>query len=246
LLAVLVVAGLVASSVLASREIAHRATADRSAAFGARSTRWVDETSTEPVAYFYDGSPLWNTPWQYAFWNERITRVLTPAGELPGDVPGRTVVYPRDDGVLVDRAGRTLSEPLLLAPANVAVAGDRLEETGVLANQPSLALWRLSEPPTLSSWTTGLLPNGDIVQPVHVVVFGCGPGALALTLLGKSGAPVTIAVPGGRTRTVTVAPEQVWRGELPAPREADGSGRCTFRLLSPGLVGSTRIEFVRR
>jgi hypothetical protein len=37
----------------------------------------------------------------------------------------------------------------------------------------------------------------------------------------------------------------VWRPAVPAPASADGTGRCIYELESDGLVGSTRIEFVR-
>jgi len=36
----------------------------------------------------------------------------------------------------------------------------------------------------------------------------------------------------------------VWRPRIPAPASADGSGVCTYRLETDGLIGSTRIEFV--
>jgi hypothetical protein len=37
----------------------------------------------------------------------------------------------------------------------------------------------------------------------------------------------------------------VWTGSVPAPPDADGRSACLFELVSPGLVGSTRLEFVR-
>ena len=42
-----------------------------------------------------------------------------------------------------------------------------------------------------------------------------------------------------------VAAGEVWNGTIPAPADADETTRCLFELVSPGLVGSTRLEFVR-
>ena len=42
-----------------------------------------------------------------------------------------------------------------------------------------------------------------------------------------------------------IPPSVVWRPAVPAPPQADGSGRCVYVLESDGLVGSTRIDFVR-
>jgi hypothetical protein len=38
----------------------------------------------------------------------------------------------------------------------------------------------------------------------------------------------------------------VWNGSVPSPPEADGRSICVFELVSPGLVGTTRLEFVRQ
>jgi hypothetical protein len=42
-----------------------------------------------------------------------------------------------------------------------------------------------------------------------------------------------------------VAPGAVWYGSVPSPPDANGRSLCLFELVSPGLVGSTRLEFVR-
>jgi hypothetical protein len=89
-------------------------------------------------------------------------------------------------------------------------------------------------------------PDGDIVQPVRVVVYSCKPGQLELTLLGKQGAPVEIAVDGTLAARVSLASEDVWNGAVPTPKGADGTRACIFEIRSAGLVGSTRIAFVRR
>jgi hypothetical protein len=42
-----------------------------------------------------------------------------------------------------------------------------------------------------------------------------------------------------------VPPGEVWRPSVPAPPNADGSSMCVFRLETDGLIGTTRVEFVR-
>ena len=89
----------------------------------------------------------------------------------------------------------------------------------------------------------GVHPNGDILGTAEIEVFGCGPGRLELTLLGKQATPVEISANGRPELTVAPATDTVWNGSVPSPGPTD-NGRCTFDIRSPGLVGSTRIEFV--
>jgi hypothetical protein len=93
----------------------------------------------------------------------------------------------------------------------------------------------------------GLKPNGDLYgeSSARVVVFGCGPGELQLTLLGKQGLPTRISSEGKVVAERAIPPNAVWRVAVPAPKDADGTGRCIYGLSSDGLIGSTRIEFVR-
>ena len=93
--------------------------------------------------------------------------------------------------------------------------------------------------------TIGLRPNGDISEPVHILVYACGPGRLELTLLGKDGTPVVIGLNGTQQRRIALAAGSVWTGSIPAPTGATKETTCRYELQSTGLVGSTRIEFVR-
>jgi hypothetical protein len=54
-----------------------------------------------------------------------------------------------------------------------------------------------------------------------------------------------IDIEGARTLRVQPPPGGLWQGSVPAPSYADGHTRCIYELHSNGLVGSTRIEFVR-
>ena len=42
-----------------------------------------------------------------------------------------------------------------------------------------------------------------------------------------------------------IPPGEIWRPSVPASPAADGSGTCNYRIETDGLIGSTRIDFVR-
>jgi hypothetical protein len=99
----------------------------------------------------------------------------------------------------------------------------------------------------LSYKLSGFKPNGDVYgrEPARVRVFSCGRGSLELTLLGKQGLPTRILVNGKVAAEQAIPPGGVWRPSVPSPASADGSGTCVYTIASDGLIGSTRVEFVR-
>ncbi len=236
---------LAGSSALSSSEIAHRTRLDREAFFGTAAQTWVDDAATGPVTYLYDGSAFWNGVWKTAFWNDRIQHVARLPGPTPGPVPGM-IVAPRYDGRLFDGSGRSMRGREIVASTSFTLFGEPLAEIRqTYLDQAGLRLWRSDGPPRISTWTTGLKPDGDIVAPVRVFVYACGRGSLELTLLGKQGTPVEIDVNGLPAARVTPPSGTVWNGSVRAPAWADGARKCTFEIRSSGLVGSTRIVFVR-
>ena len=133
-----------------------------------------------------------------------------------------------------------------MAPTEFTFFGDlQAEIAQVDLDQSGLRLWRTTGGPPLSTWTTGLKPNGDIVQPVQMRVFACDRGALELTLLGKQGTPVEVDLDGRAAARVTVAPGGVWNGSIPTSNRPSPEKTCNFEIRSSGLVGSTRVEYVR-
>ncbi|MSO95285.1 MAG: hypothetical protein EXQ81_05765 [Thermoleophilia bacterium] len=245
LVPILIGFGLAGASVLASSEITKLARIDNDRFFGTAARTWVNDVATEPVTYLYGGSSYWNGVWKTAFWNDRIQRVA----RLPGPAPGflsAAIASPRYDGVLFTDQGGPLRGREIVASTAVTFFGEPLAEIAqVDLDQAGLRIWRTPGSPRLSTWTIGLKPNGDIVEPVRVYVYGCAKGRLELTLLGKQGTPVVIAVDGTRVMRIPLASEEVWSGSVPAPKNANGAGRCTFEIRSAGLVGSTRVAFVR-
>jgi len=245
LLVVTIAVLLLLSSAVSSTKVARLTQHDREAFFGGARTTWVDDASTGPVAYVYAGSVYWNVVWSTAFWNERLEKVV----RLPGpslysaNVP---VVRPTSDGRLLDASGHAVSERYVVAPTSLAFVGDKTAEvvqTGL--DQAGLRLWHTAGVPRLSSITSGVLANGDVDGTARMYVFDCGRGSLELTLLGKSGNPVRIATDNGPPVVVAPARNGAWRGAIPAPPGGYAGRVCTFAISSDGLVGSTRIEFVR-
>ena len=237
--------GLVAASVLASSEITRLARIDNDRFFGNAKRTWVNDVATGPVTYLYDGSAYWNGVWKTAFWNDRIRRVVRLPGPRIGSLPD-TIVSSKFDGVLGTDRGVRLGGRQIVASTAFTFVGEPLAEIAQTdLDQAGLRLWRTPGAPRLSTWTTGLKPNGDIVAPVRVVVYACGPGRLEATLLGKQGTPVEIDVDGTPAARVPLASGGVWNGSVPTPKNADGTRACIFEIRSAGLVGSTRIAFVR-
>jgi hypothetical protein len=145
----------------------------------------------------------------------------------------------------IDVNGESLEGPEVLAPSCFAFHGTALAENRQCADQHGLRLWGVGTTPRLSVGTEGLKPNGDIVQPVRITVFACGPARHGLTLLGRQGTPLAILLDRTVVMRAAPAPETVWRGAVASPSTPDGDGVCRYKIRSPGLVGSTRIEFVR-
>ncbi len=227
-------------------EINWRTHFDRKGFFGTAPTSWVNKAADGPVLYLYDGNPFWNAVWEYAFWNDRIRWVGKLPSPSPGPMPNALAASAQDDGRLVDDRGQPLPGREVVASSVFTFRGKIVAEahqTGL--DQAGLRLWQLSGPPRLSTSTTGLRTNGDIQEPVHMTVYACGPGRLELTLTGKQGTPVQIDIDGRPIRRVTPTAGMTWTGSVPAPRSANGKTRCVYGLSSPGLVGSTRLEFVR-
>jgi hypothetical protein len=244
-LAVLVGAWLVTASALATSEVSDLSRRERLRVFGAGDPGWVDVAADGPVSFLWVGERYWPAVWEHLFWNRRISEVLrTPDQEIPGPVPQRPVA-PRSDGFLYDALGREVDPGLLVASRSLTFPGERVAELPATPDHDALVLWRPEQPLRILTWTTGILPNGDLMGLSRVQVFDCGPGRLELTLLGKEGKPFLVRLGGRVVYRRTLAPDEIARPAIPAPRDARGGTRCVYELESAGLLGSTRVDFVR-
>ena len=64
-----------------------------------------------------------------------------------------------------------------------------------------------------------------------------------MTILGKTGDPISAYVDGFAVATLETPAEKSVRHSIPAPPYADGSRPCIFDLENPGYAGTTTIEF---
>jgi hypothetical protein len=157
------------------------------------------------------------------------------------------VAHTRPDGRLVTRDGTPVDAAFVAAPNAVSIVGDSVASLPTSFEQSGMTLWRVHPPLRISARVIGLKPNGDIYgrQSAKVRVFACGPGNLELTLLGKQGLDTRVAVDGRVAVEHRIPPDGVWRPSVPAPPTADGKGMCVYKIESDGLIGSTRVDFVR-
>jgi hypothetical protein len=235
----LVLALLIASSAIAARDIARRVNYDQKNLVGAPPD-WVTRATTAPVAYLYDGEAYWNGVWQVEFWNPNVRSVVSLA---PYIVPGplrQKVVRPDNRGALPIR------ERYVVASDDHDFVGEpvaRVDQVGV--PEAGLTLWRLDGEPRLSSVQQDVLPNGDIRSPASLTVYDCAGGQLELTLIPKKTRVVTIRLEGRVVQRANIAGLPWWNGTVYAPRTG-GPRVCHFELDGQTLLGSTKIQFVRR
>jgi hypothetical protein len=132
----------------------------------------------------------------------------------------------------------------VVAPSELEVAGEPVAQASPSTDLNGLTLWQADAPLQVVTRKDGFQPNGDIDgAPGIVTVFGCGPGQLQLTLLGKAGADVSLTANEIPRRQFRLANGDVWIGSIAAPPDADGRAPCVFSISSPGLVGSTVVEW---
>jgi hypothetical protein len=236
---------LVSLSVLSTREIDRLTAAERTWVFDVGDPRWIDAAADGPVTYLQAATDLSAGFWKNAFWNRRVDSVAYLPNAAPVQPARATLVRLPASGILRTSSGRPLRAGLVVSPKELELVGEAVAAAPRSTDLAGLTLWRLSGAARVSSWTSGLQPNGDFAGEVGMTVYACGPGRLELILLGKQGLPVEIHADGILYARVTVAPGDVWEGSVPAPPDADGRRRCFFTVTSRGLVGSTRLAFVR-
>jgi Dolichyl-phosphate-mannose-protein mannosyltransferase len=246
-LAAVVAVGLVAISLVASLGIRDRSHTERVRTFAGAPADWIDATGANDVALLLTGDRFWPSAWETLYWNRAITKVVRLRGtENPGVVP-QDVVAPNADGRLATSNGDPVDTRYVAAPTGVAPLGDPVTTLPASFEQPGMVLWRTRGPLALSYRIAGFKLNGDVYGHENAVVkvFRCARGHLELTLLGKQGLPTRILVNGQVAAQRAIPPGTVWRPNVAAPPEANGSGTCVFTIASDGLIGSTRVEFVR-
>jgi hypothetical protein len=243
-LPIVVALTLITLSILSTRQIERLTHLDRVWVFDTGDPRWVDAATAAPVTYL-NASSFPAGVWKHVFWNRRIVAVAQLKGAASVAPLSPVNVELRPNGLLRAVDGRAFQPALVSAPTDFELAGERIAQAPRSTDLAGLTLWRTDRPLRLLTSRTGFQPNGDVVGKAQVTVYACGRGRLELTLLGKQGTPIELRVNGITWARPRIASGTVWNGSVPSPPDADGQSLCVFELLSPGLLGSTTIEFVR-
>jgi hypothetical protein len=241
-----VAAALVVQAVAATREVERVSAAEQQKMIGTNSPSWIDDTDATRVTLLATQDRPWTADARTFFWNRSVADVVTLDGATRPVPPTVVTGTLRDsDGLVTDGTGTPLERDVVVAPVTVVLDGTKVAEAPAgLAESVGLALWRVNGPIRVRQRSSGLLPNGDITQGAVVIVPACRPGALLVTLLGKSGAPIDVRVNGVPVRTISPAPGAVVDAVIKTPPGVDGDGPCVFALDTGNLVGTTRVEFV--
>ncbi len=234
---------LAAGSISASREVTDQARAQQVRLLGPE-RRWVDAAANAPVAYVYDGQAYWNAVWENLFWNRRIRWVYDlPGTSVPGPLPQQALDV-RPNGEL--RPGGVASAArFAVAPLHIALRGELVAEARqVGTDRPGLGLWRLERPLRISTITSGLYENGDVVGEATLTAYDCHGGAFDAVLLVKEPQTVSVFLDGRLVRRQAFATATTWHPRVTTGDTA-GDRLCKLKVVSDGLLGTTRFAFDR-
>ena len=154
-----------------------------------------------------------------------------------------------DDGVLRMLDGAPLRRRVVVAPTTLVLTGEKVAERQAGTSEaPGLVAWRQDGEVRAVLRTAGFLPNGDFSGIASITVYGCRPGTLDVTILGKSGDPIEARVDElGATPSMLETPAGEARTHhISAPPYANGRRTCLFELVNTGFAGTTTITFTPR
>ena len=240
-------AGLAVLSVMANQEIARTSRGEQRAAIGDGDARWVDATGERDVTLLDIGDRPSPAVARMLFWNRAIVDGFRFQGVPAALPPLEPVVTVGDDGSRLDSPGAYVTRPAVVAPSTLTFAGRPLAQLPAGSSATyGLTLWRVDGPlRVMTALASGFLPNGDFIDRARVIVYGCRVGRLEITLLGKSGSPIYSYVNGAARRTFDLPSQAAVTEIIPSPVFVDGSKPCTYDFETTGLVGSTRVAYVR-
>ena len=240
--------GLAVLSVAADREIVRASRSEQRAAIGVGDPRWIDATGEQNVTLLDIGDRPSPAVARTFFWNQGVVDTLRLQRVTPSFPPGASAVTVADDGSVIDRHNTTVSRHDVVASSTLTLDGTLLARLPAgLSTTYGLNLWQIDGPVRVTmSLASGFLPNGDFIDKARVIVYGCRPGRLEITLLGKSGAPIYSYVNGANRRTFALPSPASATEVVPSPAYVDGSHPCTYDFVTSGLVGSTRVAYVTR
>jgi hypothetical protein len=246
---VVLFAALAAASVVSSQYVASQARKQQAMFLGA-DPRWVDHATggtSGSVAYLYDGDPDWNGVWETLFWNKHVDRVYTIGDNaVPGPLPQKLVgVEP--EGTLTLPTGRLRSPKYAVISTKFTLAGRSVAQIAQQGlRQGGLALWQVSPPLRISTWTTGTQGNGDIyaAERAQIAAFDCTKGQFRLTFLIKEAETVDLVLDGRVVKRLSFQSPTIWRGTVPVSSHTPEQP-CFLQIAPSGLLGTTVLAFER-
>ena len=242
--AVVVGVGLVLVSIDSARRVVDESAHESRAVMGSEAPEWLDTSDLHGGTLLVTGDRVWTSTARTVFWNHAVAEVLrVPPAALPFP-PSTAAVEIGEDGVLRTLDGDSLRRDLVVAPSTVTLAGEKVAERAVGDGETyGLTAWRPDVPVRVLRRVDGMLPNGDFGGTARITVFACAPGALDVTVLGKSGDPIRAFVDGFQVATLETPAESAATHSIPAPPYADGTRPCLFDLQTDGFAGTTTIDF---
>ncbi|HKY26184.1 MAG TPA: hypothetical protein VJM07_13570, partial [Gaiella sp.] len=242
--AVVVGVGLVLVSIDSARRVVDESAHESRAVMGSEAPEWLDAADLHGGTLLVTGDRVWTSTARTVFWNHAVAEVLrVPPAALPFP-PSTAAVEIGEDGVLRTLDGDSLRRDLVVAPSTVTLAGEKVAERAVGDGETfGLTAWRPDVPVRVLRRVDGMLPNGDFGGTARITVFACAPGALDVTVLGKSGDPIRAFVDGFQVATLETPAESAATHSIPAPPYADGTRPCLFDLQTDGFAGTTTIDF---
>jgi len=236
--------GLALLSVDSGRRIADASAHEQRVALGSEPPSWLDDAGVRDATLLLTGDQLWTTTARTIFWNRAIDEAIRVAPETTPFPPLTTSVDIGPDGVLRTADGSPLDRDVVVAPSTFTLAGDRIAERQVGDSEAQgFVAWRTNGPVRVVLRREGFLPNGDFTGRALVTVYGCRPGTLDLTILGKTGDPVAVGIDGIAVAQLETPAGAAVTHRVATPPYADGSRPCVFALDNPGYAGSTTIAF---
>ncbi len=242
--AALVGVGLLLVSADTARRIDDASAHEQRAAMGSGPPGWLDDAHLGDATLLVTGDRVWTSVARSVFWNRSMREILRVAPASLPFPPVTASVEVGDDGVLRTADGAEVDRPMVVAPETMTLAGDPVASRPAGDSEVAgLVAWRPEEPVRVVLRRDGFMPNGDFSGAARITVYGCRPGTLDVTILGKTGDPVRAFVDGIQVDSLQTAAGTSAIHRIPAPPYADGTTACGYELQTDGLAGSTTIVF---
>jgi len=225
-----------ATSAWASRVIVEQARTIVPTTYG-QDRRWIDRNVFGPAAYLYTGDVYWNSVWENAFWNRRLTEVYDLlSAQVPGGIPQQSV-GPYNNGELVFPNGVRPKVDYVVASNSVTFYGRRIATTA------GISLWEPDPPIRLFTWTQNLRYEGTIDADAREIVYDCRGGVMRIRVEAAATRHVVLRRDGRQVDAFDVRLGESVQRNLAASPSAHGNARCVFDLSTDGPLHASNFAY---